>query len=245
VTIRKLTNLSRFIKSEYAIDELREYIYQVNTSFRWGSQKTFFYGCGESNKTLWIDIPKNASSTFKDNMRHNNYEITNRTVTKDELAYADNVIAFARDPYKRWFSGLVEYINLREYDFVNMNRYTQNCIFETIVDVHNVDEHSGEQISYFTDIPVRKLKVWMIDEPSFQMRDVFNWIQEHCPEVSLQKEIVNSNQTNQFNKKKIIANSLNEYLLTNSREFMDHRFDADYGMIEYFKEKQVIMNLQV
>ena len=249
MSIRKISNISRFVKSKYAIDDVKQYMFHDETVFRWGSQKVFFYACGQDKPLLWMDIPKNASSTFKSSMTANGHDITGKHVNKNAVAFADTILAFVRDPRKRWLSGLVEYINLRSFHFEHFDTKSRQAIVESVVDIHNCDEHSGEQISYFTDLPVHKFKIWLIDEPNFTMEAVFKWISENCSHMDLSRApIVHENRSKDIHKKMLIAGEINDYLTRKNPRgeprdtYMKHRFDADYAMIEYFKEQDLVVN---
>ena len=92
---------------------------------------------------MYVNIPKNASSWTKPNLKDWGWE--NYNYHTDRL-YHKHAIVVLRDPLERWLSGIAEYMYLyhRNLDTAHFS----NCFFDLVFDRIAFDDHTEQQVLF-------------------------------------------------------------------------------------------------
>lgn len=97
------------------------------------------------NNLMYVQIPKNASSWTKPNLRDLGWEDFNYHY--DHL-YKKHALVVLRDPVSRWLSGICEYFALYHAD-INIDEFNKT-FYELIMEQITFDDHT-EQQHYFIE----------------------------------------------------------------------------------------------
>ena len=104
---------------------------------------------------MYINIPKNASSWTKPNLKDWGWEFYNYHT--DNL-YHKHAIVVLRDPVERWLSGIAEYMTLYH---VNADPIPWlDLIFERIA----FDDHTESQVLFIQDININNCTFFLCNE---------------------------------------------------------------------------------
>lgn len=99
----------------------------------------------QNTQLMYVNIPKNASSWTKPNLKdwgweHFNYHFDN--------LYHKHAMVVLRDPVDRWLSGVCEYFSLYHSD-IDTNEFNKT-FYDLIMDLIVLDDHT-EQQHYFVE----------------------------------------------------------------------------------------------
>jgi len=179
----------------------------------------------------FIPIPKNASTMFKEcvmqNEKDKNWVKTNfitQNFNKDKYRY----VVILRDPFKRWVSGVAEYLSLYNKK-LELTKEVLDFIFHQIV----LDDHTVSQLVFIEGIPNEKIDFLNFDD------DLTDNIKKFCIQ-KLDKDYHIENETfadklKEQIKEKVITFS--EYNRIKKRD-IDLYFSLDrhlYENTDYFR----------
>lgn len=108
---------------------------------------------------MYINIPKNASSWTKTNLKDWNWEFYNYHT--DNL-YHKHALVVLRDPVDRWLSGISEYMYLhhRNFDVGHISNTFLNLVFDRIA----FDDHTDSQVLFLQNLNLSNCTFFWCDE---------------------------------------------------------------------------------
>lgn len=113
----------------------------------WEPKGHTFGTCMSHNDStlMYVNIPKNASSWTKPNLKDFGWEFYNYHT---DHMYHKHAIVVLRDPVERWLSGVAEYFALyhRNIDTTQINQ----AFIDLVMDQITLDDHTEKQV-YFID----------------------------------------------------------------------------------------------
>ena len=92
---------------------------------------------------MYVNIPKNASSWTKPNLKDWGWE--NYNYHTDNL-YHKHALVVLRDPIERWLSGIAEYMYLYHKNLDTA--HFSNCFFDLVFDRIAFDDHTEQQVLF-------------------------------------------------------------------------------------------------
>lgn len=110
--------------------------------------------CLESpdKKTIYVSIPKNASSFVSDWLMENGW--TTRRIDSTDPTY---VMVILRDPVDRWISGIAQYL---ESLWITADQITEGLDKVLFDIVDGFDDHTWPQHIFFEDVHPTKSRIW-------------------------------------------------------------------------------------
>ena len=113
----------------------------------WGPRGHVFGTCMSKTNTnlIYVNIPKNASSWTKPNLKDWGWEFYNY---HHDHMYHKHAMVVLRDPVERWLSGICEYFTLYHRN-IDVTQFTP-AFFELVMDQLTFDDHTEKQV-YFIE----------------------------------------------------------------------------------------------
>jgi hypothetical protein len=126
----------------------------------------------------YINIPKNSSTSVKNSLTHNGWEVFwLRSDVEDDLFIDESKLKYLvllRDPVSRWISGISEYLTMYHSDAIDelcceegLNEtplYGQRLAIDIIFNQFCFDDHTDTQISYLHGIDLSSCHFIFIDD---------------------------------------------------------------------------------
>jgi len=135
---------------------------------RWDYKGHTFGSCMTSDATdlMYVNIPKNASSWTKPNLKDWGWEDYN--YHQDRL-YNKQAMVILRDPVERWLSGVCEYFTLYHSD-IDVTQFN-TAFYDFLMDQLTLDDHTEKQF-YFIDGLSHRNITWFWCDSTY--RDCFS-----------------------------------------------------------------------
>ena len=118
--------------------------------------------CLESpdKSTIYLNIPKNASSFTSDWLKENGW--ISRRWNSTDPKYVALVL---RDPVDRWCSGIAQYLQGISVDITTLNTATDKILFDV---VNGFDDHTWSQHLFYEDIFPNRPRIAFHTEKNLQ-----------------------------------------------------------------------------
>ena len=178
-----------------------------------------------STDLMYVNIPKNASSWTKPNLRDWQWEVYN--YHKDLQIKNKKAIVVLRDPVERWISGIAEYLYLHHYDtnVWEINNHMINLIFDRVV----FDDHTERQINFLHGLDRGNCVFFKCDENYRKNFSDFlnaNGMPNQYHKYDLQHVSADSAIRSQF--KNLFAQQIKKH--SKYREAIEWYFKKDYNL---------------
>jgi hypothetical protein len=136
---------------------------------QWQSKGHVYGQCMSSTNTdlMYVNIPKNASSWTKPNLKDFGWEFYNYHT--DRILKIKTAIVVLRDPVDRWLSGIAEYLALYHSDFIMHDLEAMDLIFDRI----SFDDHTERQVNFVHGLDTEQCVFFLCDEYYRQDFSVF------------------------------------------------------------------------
>lgn len=175
---------------------------------------------------MYVNIPKNASSWTKPNLKDWGWEFYNYHA--DNL-YSKHAIVVLRDPIDRWLSGIAEYMFLYHpnVDLAHLS----NSYFELVFDKISFDDHTEKQVLFLEGLDLNNCTFLYCDK-NYKMNfsnflaynnmpnSYFKYEDQHVTANSKERKKFRDVFENALNSKKTFKNKLEWY------------FEEDYKLID-------------
>ncbi len=175
---------------------------------------------------MYINIPKNASSWTKPNLKDWGWEFYNYHL--DNL-YHKQALVVLRDPVDRWLSGIAEYLFLyhKNLDIENVSKDFIDLIFDRIA----FDDHTDLQVLFLQKLDLKNCIFFKVDH---LYREKFS---NFLNSQGMQNRYFNYNYqhtTEQSKERKVF------------RDFFKHTIETDLGyknkVINYFHKDYELLD---
>jgi hypothetical protein len=108
---------------------------------------------------MYVNIPKNASSWTKPNLKDLKWEDFNYHYNN---LYKKHALVVLRDPVERWLSGICEYFTLYH---ANIDAGLFNSVFyDLLLDQITLDDHTEKQFYFIDGLNTERITFFMCDE---------------------------------------------------------------------------------
>lgn len=107
---------------------------------------------------MYVQIPKNASSWTKPNLKDLNW--TDFNYHYDNF-YKKHAMVVLRDPVDRWLSGICEYFTLYHND-INVDEFNQS-FYDLIMDQVALDDHTERQYLFIEGLSYKNITFFLCD----------------------------------------------------------------------------------
>lgn len=179
--------------------------------------------CSPDKSTMYVNIPKNASTWANANFRSLGWRESN--FLAENLDYSTAIVAL-RDPVDRWCSGITEYLYLNHPTFTSYD-YTQ-AIFDLIFGKVNFDDHTECQVKFLNGLDYNRcVFFWVDDNYSFRLSSHLK-----NNNIKITKSYTSDQKLFKQTTKKIFKDQLtNSKYLNQIKKY----FKEDYTLIESVK----------
>lgn len=175
---------------------------------------------------MYINIPKNASSWTKPNLKDWGWDFYNYHI--DNL-YHKHALVVIRDPVERWLSGIAEYMFL--YHQSLDTAHFSKCFFDLIFDRIGFDDHTEKQVLFLEKLDLNNCTFFWCDS---EYRKLFSHFltSRNMPNRYFNYEYQHTSDSSPDRKKfkKIFSQILHENskYLKNLKQY----FNNDYKLIK-------------
>lgn len=178
---------------------------------------------------MYVNIPKNASSWTRNNLKKYNWEFYNYHI---DNFYYKHAIVVLRDPIDRWLSGIAEYMYLyhRNIDPAHFSKSFFDLIFDRVA----FDDHTEKQVLFINELNLNNCTFFNCD---ITYKDhIRNFIRTRTGNTyffSDQHEHTNNESAERKKFRQIFSKALqeNSKYLVNLKKY----FNEDYKLLNSIK----------
>ena len=179
----------------------------------------------QDTNLMYVNIPKNASSWTKPNLRDWGWE--NFNYHTDNL-YHKHALIVLRDPIQRWLSGISEYITLYHKDIeINFNPSFFDIIFDRIA----FDDHTDRQILFLQELDLQNCTFFWCNK---RYRELFSIFLNNNGMPNTYNRYQYQNVSEDSKEKKLLKETFSTTLFANSKYLnnLKEYFSEDYQLIK-------------